>query len=308
VQHTVDLGMAKKPTNESAPKTKRGRPAKAATKANPKEQKLEALAEETVRTVMGAIMLEAEPVPEDVRFKAQDVFYSAMELQREDAIMRRLLKAVRTDPNNPDAMLSLVQALVPENQPEYIVLLEGIVKAGWRGLGGEKFAKENAGYFWGILETRGYMRARAALAEAFHAGGRTQAAIREFEGLLELNPNDNQGLRYSFLGVLLETGELQRASNLLGQYKDEGSAMWAWGRVLTRFLESKLDDAATALSEARKVNPHAEVYLNATRQLPEHLPEYYGFGDENEGIVCAVEIGDAWKKYPNAVKWLWEQG
>jgi tetratricopeptide (TPR) repeat protein len=293
---------------EGAPKAKRGRPPKRATKADPKEQKLEVLAEEAVRTVMGAIMLEAEPVPEDVRFKAQDVFYSAMELQREDAIMRRLFKAVRTDPNNPDAMLSIVQSLVPEDQPEYIVLLQGIVQAGWRGLGGEKFAKESAGYFWGILETRGYMRARAALAQALRARGRTQDAIKEFEGLLELNPNDNQGLRYPFLGLLLETGDLQRTERLFEQYKGEGSAMWAWGRVLAHVLEGKLDDAVKALTEARSVNPHAEVYLNATRPLPENLPEYYGFGDENEGIVCAVEIGGAWKKHPQAVKWLWEQG
>jgi tetratricopeptide (TPR) repeat protein len=257
---------------------------------------------------MGAIMLEAEPVTEDVRFEAQDVFYSAMELQREDAIVRRLLKAIRTDPNNPDAMLTLVQQLVPHEQPEYLVLLEGIVKAGLRGLGGEKFVKANQGYFWGILETRGYMRARAALAKAYQVNGRVQDAIREYEGILELNPNDNQGLRYPFLGLVLEANHLTAADRLLNRYAEDGSAMWAWGRVLYHVLSSDDAQAKSALKTARKVNAHAEQYLNGTQPLPEQLPGYYGFGDGNEAIVCAVEIGDAWKKHTQAVTWLRNQG
>jgi len=58
-------------------------------------------------------------------------------------------------------------------------------------LSGDAF-KKFAGHFWGLPETRPYMRARAALAEALQRAGRIEAAVAEMAGVLELNPNDNQ--------------------------------------------------------------------------------------------------------------------
>ena len=38
--------------------------------------------------------------------------------------------------------------------------------------------------------------------------------------------------------------------------------------------------------------------------FPELDPAHYGFGDENEAIVCADAIGRAWNDHPKAVAWL----
>ena len=59
-------------------------------------------------------------------------------------------------------------------------------------LGAEGF-EEYAGHFWGFLETRPYMRARAGLAIALIKLGDESAAIEHFRAMLKLNPNDNQG-------------------------------------------------------------------------------------------------------------------
>ena len=69
------------------------------------------------------------------------------------------------------------------------------VEAGELALGPQAF-KEYAGHFWGFLETRPYMRARAGLAGALLKLGDVDGAIDHFRDMLRLNPNDNQGIRY----------------------------------------------------------------------------------------------------------------
>jgi hypothetical protein len=122
--------------------------------------------------------------------------------------------------------------------------------------------------------------------------------------MLELNPDDNQGLRYILIGHYLTLDRLDGVRKLFRQYEDEGSAFFAWAKVLERFLSGDEDAAREALDDARRVNRFAEAYLSGRKPLPRQLPGFYGMGDENEGIVCAVEIGDAWKRHPKAVAWL----
>jgi hypothetical protein len=47
-----------------------------------------------------------------------------------------------------------------------------------------------------------------------------------------------------------------------------------------------------ALLEARKANPHAVKYLNSNKKIGV-LPEFYGFGDENETVICAYHLARA---------------
>src|SRR6185369_16919953 len=63
------------------------------------------------------------------------------------------------------------------------------VEAGELALGPHGF-EEYAGHFWGFLETRPYMRARAGLASALLKLGDIDSAIGHFSDMLKLNPND----------------------------------------------------------------------------------------------------------------------
>jgi tetratricopeptide (TPR) repeat protein len=185
-------------------------------------------------------------------------------------------------------------------------LIESIaeaVRAGEEDLG-KDFFEENRGYFWGLIERRPHMRARASLAELLAETGRMGEAVDHLEAMLELNPNDNQGLRYVLLGHYLELDRLDGAKQLLKQFDEDCSAMFAWGRVLERFLAGDRAAARAALGEARQSNRFAENYLTGRKRLPRQLPGFYGIGDENEGIVCAVELGEAWSAHPSAIEWL----
>src|SRR6185312_821671 len=105
------------------------------------------------------------------------------------------------------------------------------VAAGERALGTHAFQRD-VGHFWGILETRPYMRARLGLAHSLWTTGRRDEAVRHLQDMLRLNPNDNQGIRYTLAGFLLFLDRDDELAKLLAQYPDEGSATWAYTHAL----------------------------------------------------------------------------
>jgi tetratricopeptide (TPR) repeat protein len=237
--------------------------------------------------------------------RAQDLAYEAMETADPIKSAELATQALKLDPNCVDAAMHLARLVCPDPE-DMIKHMKMVVDIGVRGLGGPKYLEENRGYFWGILETRPYMRARAYLAQVLAEAGKDQEAIEHYEELLRLNPNDNQGLRYPLLGLYLMNDNLDGARRLFAEFKDEDGAVFAWGLVLERFLAGDLAGATKALKEARKTNPHAEKYLTGEKSVPEELPDFYGFGDENEAIICAEAVGPAWEKHPEARTFLRE--
>ena len=61
-----------------------------------------------------------------------------------------------------------------------------------------------AGQFWGFHETWPFMRACHGMAVAFADAGQLSDAIEQYREMLRLNPNDNQGVRYEIVLLLLE--------------------------------------------------------------------------------------------------------
>jgi tetratricopeptide (TPR) repeat protein len=135
----------------------------------------------------------AQYASDEALFQAQDLMYEAFDAQgaRRAALARQ---ALAFSPDCADAYLLLAEETASSVE-EARELLEQGAAAGERALGPEPF-EEDVGYFWGILETRPYMRARAALAETLWALDRREEAVEHQRELLRLNPNDNQGLRY----------------------------------------------------------------------------------------------------------------
>jgi len=214
-------------------------------------------------------------------------------------------RALEKDPDCVDALVLLAD-IDCRREHEYIAALQNAVAAGERSLGA-RFFKENKGHFWGIIETRPYMRARLQLAQLLGDEGREQEAIGHYRALLELNPNDNQGVRDVLLGCYLAVGDLDGAQRLLRQYKNDISAVFAWGRTLHRFLAGDLQGARRELEAARKCNRLVELYLTGQRKLPKSMPEMYALGSDEEAIISADLLAKAWAKHEEALHWLTEQ-
>ncbi len=260
-----------------------------------------------LKTLFGPGLKEAlqDTPPVTTKEEAQELAYRAMDAECEEEAASFAKQALEKDPDCVDALL--IAADLSANSPgELIAALERAVQAGDRLLGAS-FFKKNKGHFWGILETRPYMRARQHLAEALYEDGQVSKAIKHYEALLELNPNDNQGIRDLLLGAYLADDNLEGAQRLLQEYGDDGTAVFAWGRTLERILSADFAGAAKALHQARRENPHVELYLAANKKFPKEMPDSYSLGSDEEALVCVDILGEAWALHPEALFWLHAQ-
>jgi tetratricopeptide (TPR) repeat protein len=178
------------------------------------------------------------------------------------------------------------------------------VEAGERGLGPRIFAA-NAGRFWGLITTRPYMRARFGLAQCLEELGRRGEAIDHYRELLRLNPNDNQGVRYSHLTALVTSGLDDETGALLQQFTDEPTAMWLYGRALWTFRrEGDSPVARASLRRALGANRRVPKYLTEKEELPHTDPSSYALRSEEEAVICARALANAWHATAGAAEWL----
>jgi tetratricopeptide (TPR) repeat protein len=234
--------------------------------------------------------------------KAQELIYEAFDAsgKRRVDLARRALEVCR---DCADAYVLLAEEANTSIEKAKELYEQG-VKAGERALGPEMF-KNDAGYFWGILETRPYMRARAGLAQCLWTLGRREEALEHYRDMLRLNPNDNQGIRYILANCLLDAGQEQELEKLLEQYGDDIAATWPYTRALLLYRqEGPSSRAKKALREAKACNRFVPLYLLGKKRLPRHLPEYVGIGDENEAIAYVADALEIWQKTPGALNWL----
>ncbi len=146
--------------------------------------------------------------------EAQELIYAAWEtgnLARRVALAK---KALQISPNCADAYVLLAEEEARFDVATARDLYAQGVAAGERALGKRAFQKY-VGYFWGILETRPYMRARAGLAACLWQLGDREGAVSHYRDMLRLNPNDNQGVRYVMATCLVELDHDEDLKRLL---------------------------------------------------------------------------------------------
>ena len=241
--------------------------------------------------------------PETPQEQAQELVYQAWEASSRRQRERLALQALDIDADCTDAYVLLAET-VAEGPQEARVLYQKGVGAGKRSLGLEVFERD-AGHFWEIIETRPYMRACQGLAQVLWALGDVDGAVEQYQDMLRLNPNDNQGVRYELLECLLTIKDLEGIEELLDHYDEDISASCLFTRALVSFLrQGDTTESRDALAAGMDENPYVVQYLLGKTRLPRILPEYMGMGDRDEAIIYASSFGKAWKKYPRALAWL----
>lgn len=239
---------------------------------------------------------------DDPLAEAQDLMYSAWDMNERRRRVAAAKKALRLSPLCADAFVLLAEETA-RTTDEAIELYRQGVKAGERALGPAPF-EEDVGHFWGLLETRPYMRARSGLAQALWAAGRDNEAIGHYQELLRLNPNDNQGNRYMLAECLLKLDRDDEVAALMDTYH-EGSAEFEYTAALLAFRrEGDTPKARTLLRSAVKMNRHVPIYLLGRKKLPRKLPSYITVGGEDEAQEYARRYGPCWARTSAAMGWL----
>jgi tetratricopeptide (TPR) repeat protein len=234
--------------------------------------------------------------------KAQQVMYQAFEETDENRRLDLAKKALSISPNCADAYVLLAEHAA--RRKEALELYEKGVQAGERAIGPAAF-QQAVGHFWGILETRPYMRARLGLAHNLWTAARRDEAIQHLQEMLRLNPNDNQGVRYTLAGFLISQDRDDDLAHLLEQYPDEDSAAWTYTKALLAFRQQgDTPEAKKLLKAAVKTNKHVPAYLLGEKFPPQEQPSHYSPGDKNEAVEYIGSFLAGWKATAGAIDWL----
>jgi tetratricopeptide (TPR) repeat protein len=245
---------------------------------------------------------ESDDHQSDLR-RAQEIMYDAWEEINPAKRIALAHEALSISPQCADAYVLLAQEEADSVKRALELYKQGM-EAGTRVLG-VKYFRENTGHFWGLLETRPYMRARQGLAETLWRLKRYEEAIEHYRELLHLNPGDNQGNRYALLDLLMQIERYEEARILLKKYGDEWSAVWLYSRALLEFQKRGASAAAKkSLQQAVEENPFVPGYLMGQKRVPNRQVDYYGWGDESEAVYYASEHLNHWRRIPGAVEWL----
>ncbi len=256
----------------------------------------------------GQLSISKLPSPEGERTpleQAQEVMYQAWEADGRQRIqLARKALAVSADCADAYVLLAEESAKSPQ---EARTLYEQAVAAGERALGPKGF-EEFDGMFWGVVETRPYMRAREGLAALLWLLGDRPQAMRHYAEMLKLNPNDNQGIRYVLLNSLLIAGSNDDVEALLEEYPDDFSVAWHYARALLAYRREGVSAGANRLlKQAIQTNHFVPDYLLGLKLPPETEPEFFTPGDESEAVQYILDSIVVWLMSPDAVAWLAEQ-
>ena len=239
----------------------------------------------------------------DATVKAQYVIYDAWEaptVRRQAALAR---KALGISPLCADAFSLLAEHA--RSLETALDLYGRALEAAELALGPNGFA-DYAGHFWGELDTRPYMRAKAGLAGILAKLGDEAAAIDHYRAMLVLNPNDNQGIRYILAAHLLRRGDETGLKALLASYKDEWSPYWLYTQALLAFRDggARNPKAARFARDARAQNPHVPGILAGTSPQVALDSDFITVGGADEASHYVAEFGFAWRETPCAIAWL----
>ena len=151
------------------------------------------------------------------------------------------------------------------------------------------FDKENIGSFYGIFETRPYIRGLYTKASNLCNDGKYKRAIEVCKEILKLNENDNTGSRYLLMALYAIIEDEKSMLDLYKKYKENNLEMLFPMFVL---YYKKEDDvkARKYLDMINKGNKHFIKFFKGTMKLEEDsMPGYYSRGNASEVFMYMRE-------------------
>ncbi len=232
---------------------------------------------------------------------SNDLMYEAYDIKGAKGI-KLAKQALQLFPENVRALTYLADH--ENDKSKALGLYQRAVDVG-KNLLGEQFFKKHTGHFWGLSETRPYMNARKNYADMLQTVQRDEEAIAEYQEMIKLNPNDNQGIRYSLSHILLKHKKYDQYHQLYLEYKDEATAFWLFNYALFVFAtQGPSLKAFKALKAANAINKHVLQFITGKRKIKSMPQGYYGIGDENEATYYLMDNLHIWGELEGSLEWV----
>ena len=237
---------------------------------------------------------------ETPRDQATNLCYDAI-----DAHGRRRIQLARQaaerDPTCTEANNLLAEAAFDTD--ERIRMFQRSVELGTADVADMLEDPEAVGNFWAITETRPLIRAKSGLAHALAADGQASEAIAENLDILRLNENDNLGIRYDLIPLLLTQNRLAEAIEVLDRYSEK-TAQWMYLKAQIEFRRGgpESEQAQVAMQEAFQSNPYVVELL--LEPVPPPPVDGYTPGSPEEAVVLIEEQLENWSELEQFLPWM----
>ena len=213
--------------------------------------------------------------------EAYEILEEAQYTKNEKEAIKLAKKAYKKSSDCFDAIL--FQCDLEENVIKRMKLLNDGLEFEKNRLTNEKyFDKENIGHFYGIFETRPYIRGLSIKAEYLLEEGKLRQAANICKEVLRLNENDNLGIRYLLMAIYATLEEEKSMLDLYKKYPEEDLEMLF--PLFAIYYKSGNDKKALEyLKRIDKCNSNFVKYFNGTiKQSKKVSSGYYSRGDSSE--------------------------
>ena len=196
------------------------------------------------------------------RLTAEECLNRARTVKTKDEALAYTRKALEIDPEYypAEAQLAILEARSAEE------MIEGVRKAldhGKEVLKKQGISEEDVGYYWGIVETRPYMRVMNDLMGMYISYTKYEEAVKVGREMLRLNPGDNQGIRWQLIYLYAYLKDGEGVAELRKMFPDEGSSYMVLGRCLYHYRTGDVQMARESLIELKKRNKDLKRFLDA---------------------------------------------
>ena len=147
------------------------------------------------------------------------------------------------------------------------------------------FEKDNIGHFYGMFETRPYIRGLSKKAYYLITDGKVKQARDICLEILRLNNNDNTGARYLLMAIYAYLEDEKEMLKLYKKYPEEALEM-LFPQFVLYYKLGKNKEAKDFLDRINKANPHFIKFFKGTIKRNEDIPYgHYSKGDSSEVIM-----------------------
>ena len=152
------------------------------------------------------------------------------------------------------------------------------------------FDKENIGSFYGLFETRPYIRGLYTKAHNLSNQGKYKKAIDVCKEILRLNENDNTGARYLLMALYAVIEDEKAMLDLYKKYNEEINLEMLFPLFVLYYKKEDDGNAKKYLDMINKNNKHFIKFFKETIKLEEDsMPGYYSRGNASEVLMYMRE-------------------
>jgi Transcriptional repressor TCF25 len=134
-----------------------------------------------------------------------------------------------------------------------------------------------------------------------------EEAISECKEMLELNPGDNQGIRYLLSTLLLQTKKYDDFEAMVKDREKDTGIDWLYNLALYKFIKTgKSKSSNEALLKAYKKNKFVIYILLGKREISNETSDYVTLGSEEEAGYYVGQNGIIWIGIENSFDWIYD--